>query len=178
MSWVHILLYEIDWGAISTIVLTAITGYYAWSTRQILGATARQANAAEENVRLLLLERTGRVEQFVAPVRNVVAEGLALAKQWAELIAAADASPSDLSALEPDGFFDCVALARSISFNLHDKLRHVQGRIVDVRVAYDTAQTHRGSTQGDELRKLSAAVESLRLAWECVADELDRRTRA
>lgn len=177
MNVVQAILYEVDWAAISTIVLTAITGYYAWSTRQILAATARQANAAEENVRLLLLERTGRVEQLVGPIRNVVDSGLSVATQWAGVLGVGATLPRELAPLEPDGFFECVALARSVSHDVHDKLRHVQDRIVDVRVAFDAARIARRA-DGDERRNLSGAVERLRSAWQDVGNELDRRIRA
>ena len=137
-------LYRVDWAAVSTVVLTIITGYYAWSTRQMLKATARQAAAAERTVDLLSGEQRRRLEQCRAPIQNGIKQGQSMVLQWLATDFQAWREPNswpDSRELELGELAELIAQSRVLWFPLSQLLSRVDDQIVKARYAIDEAAT-------------------------------------
>ena len=140
MSFVHQLLYQLDWAAVSTVTLAAITANYAHSTRQLLRATARQAAAAERTLEVLISERNRQLRQAQSPMAAAIREGRIVAERWLSL----DFDAMRYSNVWPDSrdlelpeLPQLVQRARSLHFPLAEALTAVEQAIINTRTAID-----------------------------------------
>jgi hypothetical protein len=173
---IHDVLYRVDWAAVSTVVLTVITGYYAWNTRHMLHTGSRQATAAERTVEILLGERRRQIEQSCAPLLSMVHRGYEKVARWSALdfdsLRKSGEWPESRE-LEFDELPTLIAQTRALHFPTSQALIAAEEAIVRARYELDEMITARGDEQF-ETRKDSAVrqLHELSEAWARAEAEL------
>jgi hypothetical protein len=160
---------RIDWTALCTMLLTFITGYYAWRTTHILNATTRQAAAAEETLALLVKDRKERLQQLKAPLSAIITESLAMAEKWNSLDFSADGPAVglwDSRELEAAELLDLAVSARAQNYVVGKTLFNVDAQIVSARAAIDILTSTRHTKEFPErVTTAREAIRRLRDAW-------------
>ena len=173
---IHDILYRVDWAAVSTVILTVITGYYAWNTRHMLRTGARQATAAERTLDILVEERQRQMDRHRAPLLSLVRSGNAALDRWAALDFDARKVTGDWPEsreLELAELPTISAQMRTLHFPISEALLLVEKAIVHTRYALDEMITA-NTDEEFASRKATARsnLQELREAWVSAQAEL------
>jgi hypothetical protein len=138
---------------------------------------ARQATAAEKTVEMLLNERRRQVEQWRAPIADVIRRGIQTAERWLAL--ATDemnhlSEIPDSRELEIEELPQFVTQMRSLYFPASQALAIVENCIIDARAVIDEVAHGGAESAGGALEEAKVAIERLQQALRAADEELHR----